>query len=77
MDASVSQKSCCLIVISFLFFRDKEVFVDLWREKVKIIGIDDFGFLKVKKSSNGDIVTLQADAHSFDVLQGIIREKAI
>lgn len=57
-------------------YRNKEVFVDIWQEKVIIIGIDDYGFLKVRKS-NGEIVTLHTDAHSFDVRQSIIREKAI
>jgi hypothetical protein len=54
-----------------------EVFVDKWQEKVTILGIDEYGFLKVRKSSNGEIVILHTDVHSFDVRQNIIREKAI
>ncbi|CAF2160185.1 unnamed protein product [Rotaria magnacalcarata] len=57
--------------------QNKEVFVDKWQETVIIVGIDDYGFLKVRKSSNGEIVTLHTDAHSFDVRQSIIREKAM
>ncbi|CAF3111651.1 unnamed protein product [Rotaria sp. Silwood2] len=57
--------------------QNKEVFVDKWQEKVIIVGIDEYGFLKVRKSSDGKIVTLHTDAHSFDVHQSIIREKAI
>lgn len=58
-------------------YRNKEVYVDKWQEKVIIVGIDEYGFLKVRKSSTGEIVTLHTDAHSFDVRQGIIREKAM
>ncbi len=58
-------------------YRNKEVFVDAWQEKVTIIGIDEYGFLKVRKSSDGQVLTLHTDVHSFDVRQGIIREKAI
>jgi len=60
-----------------LVYRNQEVFVDIWQEKVIIIGIDEYGFLKVRKSSDGQVVTLNTDAHSFDVRQSIIREKAI
>lgn len=58
-------------------YRNKEVFVNLWQEKVTILGIDEYGFLKVRKSSDGQVMTLQADAHSFDVRNGIIHEKAM
>ena len=51
--------------------------MDKWQEKVTIIGIDEYGFLRVRKSSNGETLTLHTDAHSFDVRQNIIREKAI
>ena len=57
--------------------RNQEVFVEKWQEKVTIIGIDDYGFLKVRKSSTGETLTLHADVHSFDVRNGIIREKAL
>jgi hypothetical protein len=79
LDASVryTEKTfLCKLFILFVY-RNKEVFVDKWQEKVIIIGIDEYGFLKVRKSSNGEVVTLHTDAHSFDVRQSIIREKAI
>ncbi|CAF1409658.1 unnamed protein product [Adineta steineri] len=57
--------------------QNKDVFVDKWQEKVTIVGIDPYGFLRVRKSSNGEIVTLHTDVHSFDIRQSIIREKAI
>ncbi len=66
-----------LCTLFSIVYRNKEVFVDKWQEKVTIIGIDEYGFLKVRKSSTGEIVTLHTDVHSFDVRQGIIREKAI
>lgn len=53
------------------------MFVDKWQEKVTIVGIDEYGFLKVRKSSDGTVLTLHTDVHSFDVRQGIIREKAL
>ena len=53
------------------------MFVDAWQERVTIIGIDEYGFLKVRKSSTGQVLTLHTDVHSFDVQQSIIREKAI
>lgn len=65
-----------MLLISIIY-RNKDVFVDKWQEKVTIVGIDEYGFLKVRKSSTGDIVTLHTDVHSFDVRQSIIREKAI
>ncbi|CAF0800403.1 unnamed protein product [Rotaria sordida] len=57
--------------------QNKEVFVDKWQEKVIIVGIDEYGFLKVRKLSDNKIVTLHTDAHSFDVRESIIREKAM
>lgn len=57
--------------------RNQDVFVDKWQEKVTIIGIDEYGFLRVRKSSTGEVLTLHTDAHSFDVRHGIIREKAL
>ncbi len=41
------------------------------------MGIDEYGFLKVRKSSDGEVVILHTDVHSFDVRQSIIREKAM
>ena len=59
------------------FSRNQEVFVEKWKEKVTIVGIDEYGFLKVRKSSTGDVLTLHADVHSFDVRNGVIYEKPI
>lgn len=39
-----------------------------------IIGVDDFGFLKVR-GENGDIFTVQPDGNTFDMLSGLIAPK--
>jgi hypothetical protein len=79
MHQSVTRASAAapLPIIVFVFFRDAIVFVETLKEKVTIVGIDEYGFLRVRKSSNGEIITLQADVHSFDVRNGIIHEKAL
>jgi len=66
-----------LCKLSTIVYRNQEVFVDKWQEKVIIVGIDEYGFLKVRKSSDGEVVILHTDVHSFDVRQSIIREKAM
>jgi len=38
------------------------------------VGIDDYGFLKVKLA-NGTIETVQPDGNSFDMLKGLIVPK--
>lgn len=83
MDASVRINGKHLLHTFFFYrlysivYRNSEVFVEMWQEKVIIVGIDDYGFLKVRKLSDGNTVTLHADVHSFDVRQGIIHEKAM
>lgn len=39
-----------------------------------IIGLDDFGFLKVR-GEKGDIFSVHPDGNSFDMLQGLIAPK--
>ncbi|CAG9853591.1 unnamed protein product [Phyllotreta striolata] len=54
-----------------------DVTVTLGQEKsevMKIIGIDDFGFLRVR-SGNGEIHTLNPDGNTFDMLKGLISRK--
>lgn len=41
---------------------------------VTIMGIDEFGFLKVKERS-GNIFTVQPDGNSFDMMEGLIAPK--
>ncbi|XP_057664831.1 biotin--protein ligase [Diorhabda carinulata] len=42
--------------------------------KMKIVGIDEFGFLKVQ-SPEGDVSTIHPDGNTFDMLQGLISRK--
>ncbi|XP_064549702.1 biotin--protein ligase isoform X3 [Drosophila montana] len=56
---------------------DQQVTICLQNDQEKeatIIGIDDFGFLKVKLA-NGTIETVQPDGNSFDMLKGLIVPK--
>lgn len=41
---------------------------------VTIIGIDEYGFLKVK-SKDGSTTSVQPDGNSFDMLKGLIAPK--
>lgn len=41
---------------------------------MKIVGIDDFGFLKVR-SAEGQISTIHPDGNTFDMLKGLISRK--
>lgn len=43
-------------------------------KKVKVLGIDQYGFLEVL-SSNGEKSSVQADGNSFDMLKGLIAPK--
>ncbi|CAH1110239.1 unnamed protein product [Psylliodes chrysocephalus] len=43
-------------------------------ENMKIVGIDDFGFLKVR-SAEGQISTIHPDGNTFDMLKGLISRK--
>uniref|UniRef100_A0AAG5CRV5 BPL/LPL catalytic domain-containing protein n=1 Tax=Anopheles atroparvus TaxID=41427 RepID=A0AAG5CRV5_ANOAO len=40
-----------------------------------IVGIDDYGFLLVKKQPSGETVTVHPDGNSFDMMQGLIIPK--
>lgn len=61
----------------FLIFRDSEISVatkDNQSRKVKIVGIDDFGYLTVK-SVDGTVSAVQPDGNTFDMLKGLIAPK--
>uniref|UniRef100_A0A182PH05 BPL/LPL catalytic domain-containing protein n=1 Tax=Anopheles epiroticus TaxID=199890 RepID=A0A182PH05_9DIPT len=40
-----------------------------------IVGIDEYGFLLVKKQPSGETVTVHPDGNSFDMMQGLIVPK--
>lgn len=45
-------------------------------QKAKILGItDDFGFLKALKMDTNEIVELQPDGNSFDMMKNMIGRK--
>lgn len=44
-------------------------------EKVKIVGIDEFGFLRVK-SKDGTTTRVQPDGNTFDMMKGLILPKS-
>ena len=43
-------------------------------KEVKIVGIDDYGYLKVV-TREGDILMLQPDGNTFDIMKGLIAIK--
>lgn len=44
------------------------------KKEAKVMGIDDYGYLKVKLA-NGSTETVQPDGNSFDMLKGLIIPK--
>ncbi|XP_060532773.1 biotin--protein ligase [Cylas formicarius] len=44
-------------------------------QKVKVVGIDDYGFLKVQ-TSGGDMFSVQPDGNSYDIMKGLIYPKS-
>lgn len=44
-------------------------------KSAKILGIDDFGFLKIQLEDSKSIESLQPDGNSFDMLRGLIIQK--
>ena len=45
--------------------------VEYWNEEVDIIGIDEFGYIKVKRI-NGEMCVLQPDGNRFDMMRNLI-----
>jgi hypothetical protein len=54
-----------------LYIRNQKIKVDYWNEEVEIIGIDEFGFLKVKKRDNTEHL-LQPDGNRYDMMHNLI-----
>lgn len=44
------------------------------REKVRIIGVDEFGYLRAE-TQDGEEITVCDDGNSFDMMRGLIRPK--
>ncbi|XP_030749027.1 biotin--protein ligase [Sitophilus oryzae] len=49
--------------------------IDGKRQKVRVVGIDEVGFLRVR-NVDGKITTVQPDRNSFDMMKGLIYPKA-
>lgn len=58
----------------YSFAQVKIVNADNFSQIATIVGVDDYGFLKVR-GENGDIFTVQPDGNSFDMLSGLIAPK--
>ena len=39
-----------------------------------VVGIDKYGYLRVKKK-DGDVLSLQPDGNSYDIMKGLIVKK--
>ena len=44
-------------------------------EQVKVVGLDKYGYLQVKRDS-GEMLSLQPDGNSFDIMKGLIIMKS-
>ncbi len=51
--------------------RDKKVRVKHWDEEVSVLGLNEFGYLKVKRS-DGSEHCLQPDGNRFDLMENLI-----
>lgn len=41
----------------------------------QIVGIDDFGFLSVRREDTKEVISVQPDGNSFDMIRGLIHPK--
>lgn len=58
------------------FYRQQEVLLSDFNERVTIRGIDDDGYLQVRSKSNPDkIFSIGDDGNTFDMMKGLIRHK--
>ena len=52
-----------------MFDRSKE------KEKVKILGLDEYGYLEVQSYQSGKSFTVHDDGNTFDMMKGLICPK--
>lgn len=65
------------ILLYYFYFSNSKVKVTTDNgisEEAKIIGIDEFGYLRVK-SKNGTTSRVQPDGNTFDMMKGLILAK--
>ena len=44
-------------------------------EEVTILGIDDYGYLRVRTNRTKEVLSLQPDGNTFDIMKGLIATK--
>ena len=44
-------------------------------EEVTILGIDDYGYLRVRTNKTRELLSLQPDGNTFDIMKGLIATK--
>ena len=44
-------------------------------QEVTILGIDDYGYLRVETKGSKEVVSLQPDGNTFDIMKGLIATK--
>ena len=44
-------------------------------EEVTILGIDSYGYLRVKTNESKEVLSLQPDGNTFDIMKGLIATK--
>lgn len=44
-------------------------------EEVTILGIDDYGYLRVRTNKTRELLSLQHDGNTFDIMKGLIATK--
>ena len=45
-------------------------------EEVTILGIDDYGYLRVRTNKTQELLSLHPDGNTFDIMKGLIATKA-
>ena len=44
-------------------------------EEVTILGIDDYGYLRVRTNKTRELLSLHPDGNTFDIMKGLIATK--
>ena len=44
-------------------------------EEVTILGIDSYGYLRVESKKSREVLSLQPDGNTFDIMKGLIASK--
>lgn len=73
-----TQVWCALnkVVIEVTFDNNSSTRVQVEGKEASIIGIDDYGYLRVQYTADHKIATLHPDGNSFDLMQGLVTMKS-